>query len=417
MRHTMLFCRRLIFLCLLTSRLLAQESITQETNAPSLKWYQLNTPNFRVLYPKGFDTQAQRVANTLETIREPEGKTMGAVPKKISIILQNQSSFSNGFVTLAPRRSEFYAMPTQNYNFIGTNDWLTLLSTHEYRHMAQFQRSYTGLTKFFSYVFGQRAAAGLAFAGAPQWFWEGDAVATETAFTPSGRGRIPYFDLVFRTNTMEGRTFNYHKQYLRSYKHNIPNHYVLGYNMVSYLRKKTGDPMIWEKIAKRAWNNPIIPFTFSNAIKKETGMYVKDLYTEMAASRKIDYQEAIRGLEFTSFESLSKRTNEAYTDYLYPQPLDNGNVLVTKSGIGDIDQLVVLSPEGKELNRYVQGLINDAGMLSAAHQRVVWNEYRFDPRWLVKNYTIIKGYDFGSRQTKIVSRHSRYSSAALSPDG
>src|SRR3954466_6979665 len=114
---------------------LAQESVTQETNAPSVKWYQLNTQNFRVLYPQGFETQAQRVINTLETIREPEGKSMGAVPKKISVILQSKSSLSNGFVTLAPRRSEFYAMPSQNYNFVGNNDWLSLLSSHEYRHM------------------------------------------------------------------------------------------------------------------------------------------------------------------------------------------------------------------------------------------------------------------------------------------
>ena len=62
----------------------------------------------------------------------------------------------------------------------------------------------------------------MAQVAAPQWFWEGDAVATETAFTPSGRGRIPNFGLVLRTNLLEGRTFNYHKQYLRSYKHNIP---------------------------------------------------------------------------------------------------------------------------------------------------------------------------------------------------
>ena len=73
----------------------AQETVTQETNPPSVKWYQLNTSNFRLLYPEGFDSQAQRVANTLETIREPEGKSMGALPKKISIILQSKSSLSN----------------------------------------------------------------------------------------------------------------------------------------------------------------------------------------------------------------------------------------------------------------------------------------------------------------------------------
>ncbi len=410
-------CSASLLLCLTFFNTWAQESVTQETNAPSVNWYQINTPNFRLLYPKGFETQAQRVANTLESIREPEAKTMGVLPKKISIILQNQSSVSNGFVTLAPRRSEFYTMPSQNYNFVGTNDWLNLLATHEYRHVVQFQRSITGFNKFFYYLFGQQAVAGLAFAAAPQWFWEGDAVATETAFTPSGRGRIPNFDLVFRTNIMEGRTFNYHKQYLRSYKNNIPNHYVLGYNMVSYLRKKTGDPLIWEKIVGRSWKVPFIPFAFSNAMKKETGLYVKDLYKEMAAERKKDYEAALQGVEITPFEVITKRKSATYTDYFYPQQLDDGKILVTKSGIGDIEQLVVLSLDGTEEKRYVQGIINDAGMLSAANRRVVWNEFRYDPRWLVRTYSVIKGYDFGSKESRIVSSHSRYSAAALSPNG
>ncbi|MBS1979228.1 MAG: PD40 domain-containing protein [Bacteroidetes bacterium] len=406
-----------ILLLLFSVPSLAQESVTQETNAPSVRWYQLNTPNFRILYPKGFDEQAQRVANGLETVREPEGRTMGTVPKKISIILQNQSSLSNGFVTLAPRRSEFYTMPSQNYNFVGTNDWLNILTAHEYRHMVQFQRSITGFNKVFNVLFGQQAVAAMGFAAAPQWFWEGDAVVTETAFTNSGRGRIPNFDLVFRTNLSEGRVFNYHKQYLRSYKHNIPNHYVLGYNMVSYLRQKTGDPMIWEKVTGRSWATPFIPFAFSNALKKETGMHVTDLYREMAAARQKEYEAMTKDLVFTSFDRHTSRKSVAYTDYSFPQPLDNGNVVVTKSGIGDIEQLVVLAPDGRELRRYVQGIINDAGMLSAAGQRVVWNEYRYDPRWLIRNYSVVKGYDFRTGQTRVLSRHARYAGAALSPDG
>src|SRR5690606_32101127 len=96
-------------------------------------------------------------------------------------------------------------------------------------------------------------------------------VVTETALTPSGRGRIPNFSLTFKTNFLEGRTFNYHKQYLRSYKHQIPNHYVLGYYMVSHLRRKSSDPNVWSDITARAWNVPFIPFAFSNSIHKNTG--------------------------------------------------------------------------------------------------------------------------------------------------
>ncbi|MBK5279622.1 MAG: PD40 domain-containing protein, partial [Bacteroidia bacterium] len=414
-----IFSQRSVYLFILTiafNSASGQESTTNQTNPPSVKWYEIKTGNFNILYPKGFDQQAQRVANTLEHIRIPEATTMGGAPKRISILLQNQSSVSNGFVTLAPRRSEFFTMPAQDYNFTGNNDWLNLLASHEYRHIVQFQQSITGFNKVWYFIFGQLSTAGWAFLAVPQWFWEGDAVVTETAFTHSGRGRMPNFDLVFRTNLLEGRKFNYDKQYLRSYKNNIPNHYVLGYEMVSHLRNKTGDAEIWNKIAKRTWNLSFMPHRFSHSIEKKAGLHVVDLYKEMAAELKQQWTAQIDSLEFTPFEKVNPRSTKAYTDYQYPQPLEDGTIVAIKSGIGDIERLVILD-NGHEKSRFVQGPINDAGFLSTATTRVVWNEYRYDPRWLVKSYSMIVGYDFASGTKKIISKNTRYSSATLSPDG
>jgi len=386
-------------------------------NPPSIKWYQVNTLNFKVIYPKGFEVQAQRMANTLEHIHEPEARSLGSKPKKISVILQNQSSVSNGFVSILPRRSEFFTMPAQDYNFIGTNDWLDLLASHEYRHIVQYEHAKRGFNKVFYYLFGNTTLAGMAQVSVPQWFWEGDAVATETAFTQSGRGRIPNFGLVFKTNLMEGRTFNYHKQYVRSYKHNIPDHYVLGFHMVSYLRRKTNDPEIWGKITARTWNVPFLPFAFSNAINKETGMHVPALYRDMAATLKKEWQQEIDQLQLTSFEKLNSRKGKAYTDYQFPQPLENGRILAKKSGIGDIDQYVVLK-DGKEKKVFTPGFVNDAGMLSTANSKVVWSEYGYDPRWGVRNYSLIKSYDVVSKQKRVIGgKHQRLSGVALSPDG
>lgn len=385
-------------------------------NNPSLKWYQINTPNFKIIYPKGFEEQAGRMANTMEHIRVPEANTLGTLPNKISIVLQNQSSISNAFVSITPRRSELYTMPSQNYNFIGNNDWMNLIASHEYRHVVQFQHARRGFNKALYYLFGNNTLSVMSYVAVPPWFWEGDAVATETAFTPGGRGRIPNFDLVFKTNLMEGRTFNYNKQFLRSYKHNITDHYVLGYNMVSYLRKKTGNPAIWGDITARAWNAPFVPFTFSSALKKEAGMYVKDLYTEMAIDLKKQWQEQIDTLTLTPFEQINPRMTKAYTDYLYPQQLEDGSVLAMKSGIGNIEELVVLA-DGKEKKVYTPGMINTSGMLSATNSRVVWNEYRYDPRWRVRTYSVIVGYDLGDKEKRIFSKNSRYASAAISPDG
>ena len=403
-----------LLLSLLISSAGAQ--VVLENNPPSIRWNQVQTPNFRVLYPEGFEAQAQRVANSLEHIREPAAKSLGPLPRRMTFILQNRSSVSNGFVSILPRRSEFYAMPTQDYNFIGTNDWLDLLTAHEYRHVVQYQHATRGFNKAIYYLFGSISLAGMAQAAAPSWFWEGDAVATETALTPSGRGKIPNFGLLMKTNLLEGRKFNYHKQHLRSYRHNIPDHYVLGYHMVSYLRRKTNDPDIWGKITARSWSVPFIPFAFSNAIKKETGMHVTDLYNEMADELEKEWRKELDGLQLTPFMKVSRRRNKAYTDYLYPQALPDGRILAMKKGIGDIEQFVLIH-DGEE-KVFTPGLMNDTGMLSAAGNTVVWNEYGFDPRWRVMNYSQVKTFDLQTgKRRRVGPKKSRYASAAVTPQG
>ncbi len=42
------------------------------------------------------------------------------------------------------------------------------------------------------------------------------------------------------------------------------------------------------------------------------------------------------------------------------------------------------------------GFVNDAGMLSAHSNAILWNEYGYHPRWRVKNYSRIKLYDIRS---------------------
>ena len=36
------------------------------TNPPSLKWYQINTPHFNIVFEGGFLKEGQRIANTME---------------------------------------------------------------------------------------------------------------------------------------------------------------------------------------------------------------------------------------------------------------------------------------------------------------------------------------------------------------
>lgn len=387
-----------------------------ENNPPNITWYQINTPHFKVIFNRNFERGAQQMANRLEQLYIPASKSLNQRTKRISVILQNQNTFPNGFVSQTPRRSEFYTMPPQDYNFMGTIDWLDLLSVHEYRHVVQFDKSITGFNKLLHFVFGFEASNSMAHMAVPEWFWEGDAVNIETALTKSGRGRIPNFSLLMRTNTLSRGPFNYYRQYLRSFKYNIQDHYVTGYYFTAYLRRKYGEEAVG-KVIEDAWRWPFIPFRFSSMLKKHTGTFLIRNYNNMMADIDSVWRNQIKNRHFNEYRQINQRKARRYTDYLYPHYSNEGKIIALKKGIGDIATFVEFDDSGEEKKLFIPGFMNESGMLSVVNNTIVWNEFEFDPRFRKKTFSVIKLFDTDSWEHYTLSRKTRYGSADLSPDG
>jgi hypothetical protein len=390
----------LAFLCM---EVQAQEPVLN-SNPGNIRWKQVVTPSFQVIYPQDNENEAQRIANLLENLKEQEASTMSeSMPRRIPVILNQYQSVSNAFVSMGPWRTEFNLMPSPRPDLLGTNQWDELIASHEYRHVVQFHHSRRGFNRLLYYIFGQQTQAGMAFAAVPRWFWEGDATLTETLYTPSGRGRIPAFGRVFRANLMEGRRYSYNKQHLQSYRDFVPDHYKLGYYFVSHIRRKTRDPEIWEKVTADAFTWSPVPFTFSNALKKHTGEHLVPNYERMMDDLWLFWEREFGGLVYSDPEDLNKRREKTFTDYLYPQQLADGSIVALMEGQGDIRQLVTFDSNGNAEKLFIPGIINDAGMLSAKGSKIVFNEYGFDPRWRNRTYSRIKIYDASTGRVKKLS--------------
>lgn len=405
----------LFMLLTLISPLVVSQSLVMENNPATLRWNQISTDHFRVIFPEGFEQEGTRVANTLQHLHGPASATLGKQPRPIPVILQNQGVVSNGFVALGPRRSEFFTSPPQDYKFLGNNDWLNLLATHEYRHIVQFDKSLTGVSEAAYWLFGEDVLSVLAFISTPLWLWEGDAVGIETALSTSGRGRIPYFQALHRANVMDRGGFKYQKQYLRSYKHQVPNHYLTGYLMTTFLRRTYGDDIL-AKVTERSFRWPIIPFTFSRALKKETGFALPENYRLMSHEMDSLYRLQVAGLNLTAFAGVHDRNSRAYTEYAYPQRTGSGTILALRYGIGDIAQLVELK-EGDWKVRHTLGVWDDSGYMTHGGGKVAWNEIFFHPRWQRTTYSGIRVFDVDTGNLTTLGRHERYKGAGLSPDG
>ncbi|MEM7552238.1 MAG: hypothetical protein AAF363_21315 [Bacteroidota bacterium] len=383
------------------------------TNRPSLRWKQIQTEYFQVIFPEGFESEGKRIANTLDFIYHPVSKTLDVKPRKYPVILQNRNSVSNGFVTFGPRRSEFFTVPSQDYNSFGTNDWLEHLAVHEYRHIVQFEKSLTGFNKGIYYLLGENGAGAYAFLKAPLWYWEGDAVGVETAFSHSGRGRIPEFNINFRTNLLEEKPYSFDKQYLNSFKDFVPDIRVLGYYLTTHI-KNENEVGVWGEIHQNVMGNPIS--TFNSSVKKETRKNLKQNYQDMLSEVTAQWEDQKQSLNITQSQKQDHESNKAFTDYRFPHQLSNGDWVALKSGLGDFPQFVRVDENGKEKRVFTPGFINSSGMLSYVDDKVVWNEFGFHERWRIETYSVIKTFDFKTRKVKNLTNKSRYFSAAFSPD-
>ncbi|MBF9142554.1 TolB-like translocation protein [Hymenobacter properus] len=415
--------RRLLLLSLLaaTGPTYSQSLPVLSQNPPALRWREVRTPHFRVLYAGGIDTAAQRTAARLERLHGPTSATLGVRPRPISVVLQNQTTVPNGFVTFLPRHAEFFTTPQQGFG-LGTVDWLDGLVVHEFRHVGQFEKARQGVGRVLGPLLGD-GALGVAAVGVPQWFFEGDAVGTETALTRSGRGRIPNFNVGLRANLLSGRRYSYQKSVNGSLRDNVPDWYVLGYFMTSYLKAHYGAD-VWSRVFDRYYRFPFYPFSFSNAVKRTTGLRVEDLYERSMSEadslwmRQHAAASSPTEPQFTVVKLLRQEDlNPVFTQYQYPQYLTDSTVLALKTGLDNIPLFVRLSRNGREEKVFTPGQLNIPEMLSVNGGKAVWPEYQQNARWGQRIASELKVLDLKTGQLTRLGRGQRYTAAALSPDG
>ena len=264
----------------------AQQNFFSGQTPPGVDWRQIKTDRFTIIFPEEITDDGQRLANTLEHTYGPVSKTLRGPQKPLEVVLTNQTTVSNGFVGLAPRRSLWSTTPDQNVGNL-PGEWLQLLALHEMRHVVQTDRMRRGFIRLWWALSGETGESLVGGLLEPKWFSEGDAVGTETALSESGRGRMPQFDLGIRAPLLAGRRYSYSKAYHRSYRDWYPDHYTLGYFMTTNVKRRYG-PEMWDKVMGSFANWAFHPFAFNRALKKHTGASAYQTYERTMDDGRVD---------------------------------------------------------------------------------------------------------------------------------
>lgn len=401
--------RLILFLVLLIFSL--KDSFAQfyssGTEPASLQWEAIEDKGIRIIYPKGFYPEANKLLNTFFSTKGFVNSSLRADPKKISVVLHNNSVLSNGFVTMGPRRMELVTTPPQN---LEAQDWFFNLALHEYRHVAQIDRMNRGFTRFMTYLIGQ-SAYGLSALQIPLWVIEGDATVTETALSASGRGRTAEFEMYLKALHTTNKKISYEKAYFGSYKTHIPDRYELGYQLVGYGRLKYGKD-IWKSGIEYAASNSFLPFSFNSGLKKQYSTSIEEIYSQAIDSLKHEWNKELNSTILSEYLPIYTEEYDNYVNYRFPSVHKNGTILL-KEGIGDAAQIIQSNHSGHEKKLYLMGRTTNVN-LSRGKNLITWSEIVPDIRWDQRNYSVIKILNLTKGKVSQVSYKSRLFSPAIS---
>ncbi len=377
----------------------------------SLKWKQIKTPNFKIIFPESFSSEGQRLANILEYAYTLVPYSLNHNPKKIPVIVHNYSSQSNGFVAWAPKRMELFPTPSATSY---PQDPLEQLALHELRHVVQMDKLNQGFTKFLTYILGEQAV-GAVSVELPLWFLEGDAVATETSLSHTGRGRLPSFEMGLRALSLEqGKVFKYDKASFGSYKDYSPDYYQFGYQIVSHSRSLFGSE-VWDNALDYTGKKSITINPVNFSFRKQEKLTKKKLYDLTFRDLQAKWMEQDQKTRKSQFDTISPKVLKHYTSYRFPQYLNDSTLLVQKSGMDQIRKLIRINPSGDEEVIFIPGFYYPV-RFSVTKNVVVWAETYNDSRWENRSYSIIKKLDLKTRKETTLTRRSRYFAPDISPD-
>lgn len=372
--------------------------------SPKVKWKQINTPQFRIIYPEGIDSIANKVASNIHFIANPTLETIGGQTKKINIVLRNAGLVSNGYVGLSPYRSEFFLTPPPNPFELGSTPWPDLLSIHEYRHVQQYNNFNVGLSKALKTIFGDGGQALANAASVPDWFFEGDAVYNETNVSRQGRGSLPYFFNAYRALWQSGKNYNWMKLRNGSYKDFVPDKYVTGFMFTAYGREKFGNDF-WKDVTHNAASYKHLFYPFQVSLKKHSGMSFK----------------SFRDSSFLFFEnqfadsSAFTHSPDYYQNENYPVYDTAGNLIFLKSSVKDIPRFVIRKDGIDNKIRAADVMVDD--YFSYRNGKILYTSRRYHPRWISKAYNEIQMLDVETGKQITLTRKTRYFSPDLDEEG
>jgi len=379
----------------------------------SLKWEELDSYHFRFIYPESYSNRIDRVVFCFENAYYLlKGSYNEPILDKIPVIIHNHTTESNGYVAWAPKRIELYPLPGQDNIPM---DHLEQLALHELTHVLQMHSFRRGISKTISYIFGEQYTGALGIF-TPYWFLEGEAVIAESAWSYSGRGRVPSFEKKLKAVLLEkDKIYSYDKMLFGSYKDYTPDHYQFGYQMSAWARTKFGD-RVWQEPMDYVALRPYTLNPLNAALRKYTSHSKEDIYFETMVYLRDKWKNEEEKDYRETYNILNPPKNKDYINYHSPVAAGKDSIIAIKTSLYRIPHFVLINTDkGTETKLYTPGNIWPY-KINYEGNTIVWAENFNDPRWANREYSVIKTFNIQTGSSRTLTTKSRLFGPDISPD-
>ncbi len=376
-----------------------------------IKWKQLDTRNFTIIYPSTLDSVAKRYAWLFDQAADKVSAPLEVKLKKIPIVLHAYNLRSNGLVTWAPKRMELNITPaSEGYPQL----WDKQLVLHETRHVAQMSKMGDNVIKYLHWFLGEQAEGLFVGIFIPSWYLEGDATVSETALSSSGRGRYASFLMRQKAYLLTDMYFSWDTWKMGSYRYPVPSQYELGYTLSSYAILQGGNNVFGKSLDFSTRKPYRIP-PFDVALEKYAGKGEQGLQRESFAELKHQWlqEDTLRGKDIPAQQITATSTD--YTAYNTPVSIGNGRLIALRATMNRSLRLALIDSNGTTTLLRAMGQVNSR--LVYHNGFIYWSEIVPHLRWPQQNYSQIYCYELSSRKLYCLSQKSRFSGVNISNDG
>ena len=388
----------------------------------SVRWSQIRTDNYRVIYPAGIDSLAHAYALSLQRQYPRIGRSIGFTPSELCarpmpVILHPFTPYANGMVMWAPRRMDLYTVGDASDP--DPMPWLLDLTTHEPRHASQLQLGRQRPFKALRWLIGDLSDVawwslytGIAFS-------EGDAVVAETGLTQFGRGRTTDFLEYVRVAFDEGDWRDYYRWRYGSLRLYTPDHYRAGYMLAAGLRTVWDEPLFLNKYHDNLHSRrlPLPFFNMPYTVRQLTGLSFKDAFSTISREFQAVWaaNDAWRGDSFVEDTALTPESRR-FTSYRGAAAVGD-DIYAVETGLERAARLVRIDAGGTVTHLGPFSSTASDFRYCAATGLLYWSEEVRDPRWALAGTSILRVLDPVSGRKQTLVRGGRLYNPAPSEDG